>query len=158
MADTANLKPEKPETVAVSSKLVRQNNLIVNVNEIMVYLLIWLWLPLSGELCMHRLLYSKWLRASIIIWPHWRALVHPHMLLCPWSLSPRREYLTFCCFADVLVFAAPADCTTLPSIHVWMLEHNSFSDRQAQWCGPGRDYLQLSPANMDIRSSSGKLF
>lgn len=41
------------------------------------------------------------------------------------------------------LFAAPADCTTLPSIHVWMRECDSFKDRQAQRCGPGRDSNSL---------------
>lgn len=85
----------------------------------MVYLLIWLRQSLSGELGMHSLLYSERLLASIIIWPRWRALAHPYASVSVVTVSQRRVFgfllLRRC---SLLVFAAPADCTTLQSVCV----------------------------------------
>ncbi len=93
--------------------------MIVNDNEIMVYLLIWLRQSLSGELGMHRLLCCERMLASIIIWPCWKALAHPYAGVSMVTVSQRRGFgfllLRRC---SLLVFAAPADCITLPSVCV----------------------------------------
>ncbi len=113
MADTAR---QKLTNSGQNSSGIR-DNLVVNDNEIMVYLLIWLRWSLSGGLGMHRLLQSERLLASIIIWPRWKAVAHPYAAAPMVTVSQRRGFgsglLRRC---SLLVFAAPADCITLPSI------------------------------------------
>lgn len=91
--------------------------MIVNVNEIMVYLAIWLRQSLSGELGMHRLLCSERLLASITIWPRWKALARPYASVSMVTVSQWRGFgfllLRRC---SLLVSAASADCITLPSV------------------------------------------
>lgn len=83
----------------------------------MVHLLIWLRQRLSGELGMHRLLCSERLLASIIIWPHWKALAHPYASVSMVTVSQRRGFGSLLlCRCSLLVLAAPADCITLPSV------------------------------------------
>lgn len=116
-------------TVCASwSKLAEQNNLIVNDNEIMVYLLIWLRQSLSGELGMHRLLCSKRLLASIIIWPRWKALAHPYAGVSMVTVSQRRGF-GFLFSADVLCL-----CLLLLLIVLHYLVYVSM-----RWCESFRD-------------------